>query len=543
MRPKSWPSEGFISEKFVARRRRGLPPSVRVATVRRTPRRWLIIVVALAALLRAVPIWFGLPYAYSRPDEEVAVGHALNVLDGTYNPEFFEWPSVTFYLFAASFRLASAVSQTVGLGQPGYLTNLVIARAIVAAAGTATVVLVYLLARRFNDTATALTAALFVAVAPLHVRDSHFAMTDVLATLFVVWSLLLLLHAMDTRLLTRFAAAGIIGGLAASTKYSAGAVVGSIAAVQLILLRGLADRWREAGRWLPSFVFIVAGVGGFLLGTPYALLDRAAFLKGITHDLTHLTEGHNGLQAGIGWTYHVTRSLPAAMSWPLFLSGLIGIVPLIRHHQRPAAVIGGFCLVLYVSLGFGHTLFFRYILPLVPFLCVSAAVAVRWKRVPLLPLVVAVPALVTSVWSDILLARPDTRLLATQWLVDHVKPGESLYQAGSHYSDVPLGPLSPQTWPREIFDAASGAFAGGGLPEWLIIPQSPLGLYTTVPASLNRIASERYSIAHRVRATPPDKPDPGVYDPADAFFLPVTGFDAILRPGPTIVIYRRIASR
>lgn len=505
--------------------------------------RWLAIVLAVAALLRFVPIWFGLPYEYSRPDEEVAIGHAVNVLAGIYNPEFFHWPSLTFYLFAASFRIASAAQRIAGLRLPSGATDLLIARATVASAGTATVALVYLLTRRISTSATALTAAAFLAVAPLHVRDSHFALTDILATFFVVWSLLLLVRAMDTRSTGCFAAAGFVGGLATSTKYSAAVVVVSMATAQLILVLDEARAWRDARRWAPTLAFAVACAGGFLLGTPYALLDRHHFLEGLTYDFTHLSEGHNGLQAGVGWTQHLVRSLPAAMSWPVFLAGLVGIVPMARRDWRPAAVVGAFCLALYCSLGPGHTLFFRYILPLVPFLCVSAAIAVRWTKVPMLAWVVAVPALVTCIWSDVLLARPDTRPLAAEWLVDHVKASESLYQAGSNYADAPLGPLLPQTWPRAAFDAESGTFAGGALPDWLIIPQSPLGLYTTVPASLRQIASEQYEIAHRVRATAPDQRDEGLYDGADAFFLPVTGFSAILRPGPTIVIYRRLGLR
>ena len=45
------------------------------------------------------PIWFGLPYPMARPDEEAALGHALGIA-GDLNPQFFHWPSLTFYVFA-----------------------------------------------------------------------------------------------------------------------------------------------------------------------------------------------------------------------------------------------------------------------------------------------------------------------------------------------------------------------------------------------------------------------------------------------------------
>jgi hypothetical protein len=169
--------------------------------------------------------------------------------------------------------------------------------------------------------------------------------------------------------------------------------------------------------------------------------------------------------------------------------------------------------------------------------------AVRATSLTPLAVLLAAPALVTSVWSDAILARTDTRVLTAQWLTDHVRPGESVYEAGSHFAMAPLGPLQPQSWPQEMFDAGSGRFPGANgsasLPVWLIVPESPLGLYTTVPSSLRALAMERYEQVHRVRATRPDTPDTGVYDLDDAFFLPVSGFSAILRPGPTFIIYRR----
>src|SRR5438094_698183 len=68
---------------------------------------WLLIIVLLGAVLRFVPVWFGLPFDRARPDEETAIGHAVAVLGGDPNPHFFDWPSLTFYLFAAAFAVAS----------------------------------------------------------------------------------------------------------------------------------------------------------------------------------------------------------------------------------------------------------------------------------------------------------------------------------------------------------------------------------------------------------------------------------------------------
>ena len=67
-------------------------------------------------------------------------------------------------------------------------------RAQVAVAGTLTIPALYCLARQVAGPAVALLAAMFLAVDPLHVRDSHFAMADVTMTLLVAVSLWLLLE-------------------------------------------------------------------------------------------------------------------------------------------------------------------------------------------------------------------------------------------------------------------------------------------------------------------------------------------------------------
>src|SRR6059058_6216483 len=76
---------------------------------------WLLIIVLLGAVLRFVPVWFGLPFDRARPDEETAIGHAVAVLGGDPNPHFFDWPSLTFYLFAAAFAVASWIHRLLAL--------------------------------------------------------------------------------------------------------------------------------------------------------------------------------------------------------------------------------------------------------------------------------------------------------------------------------------------------------------------------------------------------------------------------------------------
>lgn len=539
--------------------------------------RWLWGIVAAGAVLRLFPIWFALEYPQARPDEAVAIDHASAALAGELNPRFFHWPSLTFYAFAAVFGAASGVRAVIW--QDGMLEGVervVIARAVVALAGTLTIVVLFSLARRAADTTTGLLAAAFLAVAILHVRESHFAMTDVLMTLLVTTSLALLVRAVDAAFtapdhrrnaLGWFAAAGLAGGLATSTKYNAAAIIAAMGAAQLVLLRhqGARCRWRRTGApavaphvaaavgpvggW-PSLVFLLAFGGGFLVATPYSVLDYRTFAADLHFNVTHLSGGH-GINVGRGWTYHLVRSLPYGTGIPTFLAAVAGAVVLVWHSPRNACLIGAFALAYHAAIGSGYTVFFRYVLPLVPLVCLLAAVAVRHAGPWVAPRIglsagagtvlvaagLAVPSLVNSVWFDLLLARADTRVLAARWLAPRLAAGESVHDSGGDYTRLHLGSTPFHSWP---FDPAANSFGHpeGRTPDWLVLHQSPLRQYARIPAPLRRLAAKDYELVWMVRATR-GAAGAAVYDVQDAFFMPVSGFPTVERPGPTILIYRR----
>jgi two-component system OmpR family response regulator len=233
-----------------------------------------IVLVALA--LRLTGLTWGLPWVF-HPDENhyVAVARQM-VRSGDPNPHYFENPSLLTYLIAGELLLLR------GLGPPGLVeaNATVLARLDGALLGTAGVVLVFLVGRRLFDRPVGLASALFLAVAFLHVRDSHYGVNDVPATTVLTLALLLAARAAGRPTAARLALAGLAVGLAASTKYHLGLGLVLVPAAHWLgrqaagrpLLDGPARR-ALAGAGL-------AAAGGYLLGTPYTLLDAGGFLEG-----------------------------------------------------------------------------------------------------------------------------------------------------------------------------------------------------------------------------------------------------------------------
>ena len=193
----------------------------------------------------------------------------------------------------------------------------------------------------------------------------------------------------------------------------------------------------------------------------------------------------------------------------------------------------------------------RYMIPLLPFVCVLSAYAVHaipvrlfddraWVRGLLIVALAVLPA-ARSVQIDRVLSRTDSRVLATQWLTSEAgaQPA-TVYQNGIYWAHLDLPPrvawldtlvsrvaaeaytpdgkrvrryqrfqvgarLEART--RSVaeiggfrtvpFDSVSG-FPEGDLPDWVVLLESPLVIYTNVPTALARVIASEYTEAHRV---------------------------------------------
>jgi len=537
----------------------------------RTPRssRWLLpAIIALAAFVRFWGLTFGLPNTDARPDEWTLVTISSGLLFVSVNPRFFHWPSLELYVVAFLYRLAWQVQHWRGLFQHKYeiaiaavmhpAAFLLVPRVIGAATGVLTVWFVYRLTRTLIDRRTGLVAAFFLAIAFLHVRDSHFGVTDVPMTCLAVAAMLPLARAFTNPGRTRdWRWAGILTGLAASTKYGGGLLVVvalSIAVIAIVDARG--DQAARRATLLGLGVFLVAALLAFIAGTPFAVIDMPHFIEGLRFDQSHLMLGH-GITLGRGWLYHALFTLRYGLGMPLAIAAVAGIVLLARQSVRTAIVIGVFPVVYYAVTGRGYTVFVRYLIPIVPFLCITAAVAVvqigqifagrRPSRaaawISVIALCVAAPSIRTVVAFDRIIRQTDTRVLAVQWLDARRQPDDWIVDASflELYREYPgFGPEAPFRLAR--FDPSGPAFlskAGAPVtPEWVVLARSPLVVYTSPPEELLGALKRGYVLAETFVPTSASEPAE-IFDQQDKFFLPYADFTARIRPGPEIQIYRR----
>ncbi len=295
------------------------------------------------------------------------------------------------------------------------------------------------------------------------------------------------------------------------------------------------------------------------------------------------------LSAGVGlrrllcrglcrWPYHALFSLPIALGWPLYLVAVLGLVSWAWRGSIPGrALLLGF-LCYYLIAGSGKLVFVRYVLPLVPLLCLAAADLLdRWGqryggRVFAwgLAVAIALPVAHASWQHDRLLARRDTRVLAAEWIEAHIQPGDHIALCGVsdcdfvrlHQTAAQLqrtleeqraAGMTAQRLERRLRYAAHDRRPAYEIDEYRVTAEQAGGLFDEVAATgvewlvVHERATqlgnwavavpESLSVAHFDRFVRSGDEGP-VYDPLDAFHVPLARFGAVERPGPRIRIYR-----
>jgi hypothetical protein len=525
------------------------------------------LIVALGAVVRLWGIGFGLPYAFSRPDELALAGPAALCLEGHWRPPDFYYPSLYIYALASVYIAYALVTRPLSWydslrafaksRQQNLAPFLYLNRGLSALMGTLTIWWVYQLGQRVFDATVGSLAAFFLALSFLHVRDSHFGTTDVTMTGLIVLAVLLIERWRDDGTVRSAAIAGAMGGLATSVKYNGLGVAVTFCMAAIMRAFDGSDDWARRVRVMsaPAAAFALAMLTAFLVTSPYILIEWDRFIRDTMTRSAALAAPH-GIELSRGWIYHARVSLPAALGWPLYVASLAGGALLLVRRFRQSVVLLAFPVAYYAVSGSLNTVFTRYSLPLVPFLALTAAWFVvsvgRWlvpasaprlraATITVLALAGIAPSALNTLRLDVVFTREDNRVVAFRALSSLIRQESTVYLSGGQYGRVPFRLGASRLHVRRMgFDEAAGRFTpvGAGfpdMPDWIVIQRSDLLIYSRVPAAVEDIVRQHYRL---VRCFDAYDDRPGrIYDQQDAFFYPVRGLAGVYRLGPNIELY------
>src|SRR5436190_6744964 len=192
----------------------------------------LAAITAAGAACRFYNLAWGAPYYHFHIDEHFVIGPANTLRTdpraAAMGPKFFMYGPVMMQITNLVRGAYEAFAHPLDLAVPrDEVTYMVLARAIAAALGTATILVSYPIAARIGGRLAGLLSAFFLAFAVLHLRDSHFATTDMSMTFFCALALWWSVRLAERGDLPSLVGAGASVGAAAACKYTGLIVLGA----------------------------------------------------------------------------------------------------------------------------------------------------------------------------------------------------------------------------------------------------------------------------------------------------------------------------
>lgn len=474
----------------------------------------LTLALTLAALLRFWSLSQGIGFNPGVDEPEVMDRAVRMIRTGDLNPHFFDYPGLYLYVEAAvaalRFMIGAIQGKWSSLQHASVDDFYLWGRAVTALLGTATVWVMYRAALRWGPP-TALLAAVLLAVMPMHVRESHYVLTDVPTTFVVAVTFLLSLRAHEKETRGAFVLAGAAAGLAGALKYN-----GVLAVAMPMVACAMAPRLR--GSRVTTLLLIVAAmVGAFLVASPYTLLDLPTFLN----QFARLSSEYRMPPTTPDplWLVYL-KHLRIALEWPGSLMVVAGFAVAFWHIARGPArmrwVLTTVFPIVYFRFVSQQTIVFaRYLLPLVPFLSLLAAAAVvdavaamrragmpaRVRQVLTLALtVIAIgPPAYTAINYDANAAKTWTQGLAYDWIRRELPPGTTIRLEGSVAPRLPAEYKA--SYAKQLRLDPANEYGGKGV-QYLVASSQCYGPYFSDPigyrlelADYQRIFAETEEVA------------------------------------------------
>ena len=437
---------------------------------RRTALIWLGAITVAGAVLRFYNLGWGAPYYHFHIDEHFVLASAdmlrRDPHEAAMSPKYFMYTPLLPYFINLGRGVYEWLGHPLNLSVPAdEVVYTVISRGISAAFGTATILVAYAIGSRLAGRLAGLLSAYFLAFAVLHLRDSHFAATDIIMTFFctvALWAALRLVTRGDWGSLIL---CGIAFGAAIISKYTGVFVLGVIGLAYL-LAPGRPAHVRPVSAWirwaLRGIVPIPIGVGIFLALFPLAWQYPEKFQSDIKEWVVDPLSGAvkpiwlaQFADVRVPELYWFTNLLWWSVGPALEILGLVGVIWLLAKWDRRAAVVASFPIIYFIAAGRTMGPVVRYAVPLAPGLAITAAaVSVDWLRHPRWhragAVVVGITVISTGLWAAAYMnvfRQPDSRLEASRWMHENVprdahvliEPSQNTPPLGSYFTDPDFG--------------------------------------------------------------------------------------------------------
>lgn len=413
----------------------------------------LIIIVFIGGFFRFYNLNWDQGHFFHPDERNIAMAVSRIHFFDQLNPEFFAYGSFPIYLYRAIGDTLVIVTKNPNWTTEWSYINL-IGRGVSALFSTLTIFLVFLLGKKIWNERVGLISAFLTAFTVSLIQTAHFGVTESMLTFWLILLTLLSFKISEAPTIKNYLKAGIILGLAVSTKISA------LAFLIIPLTTHLLYHFKYLKRHFQFLFSIFIALLTFTIFSPYVFLDFQKFLQSINYE--------TGVALGrlkVVYTLQFEKTFPYLFQlknliWqagPVAILGFIAFLFLIflaiKKRDKHLLIFLSFPILYFTYIGSWYTKFIRYMVPLIPFIILSTAwflveIQKKWHLLGRIILTLALfSSLLWSIAFFSIYTKESTRITASRWIYQNI-PKESKI-LGEHWDDglpIDLSPNHPNQY-------------------------------------------------------------------------------------------------
>ncbi|HMO01658.1 MAG TPA: glycosyltransferase family 39 protein [Oligoflexia bacterium] len=393
-----------------------------------------ILLILISLLIRLNGVDFGLPFKY-HPDESRKIAIALRMVEtGQLDPDYFRHPTFLLYATAGVTYLSNAIFDLPLNIETAALSG----RVVSVVLGSLSVALLYLIGSFLFGTWAGAIAAVFLSLAPLHVVCSRYIKEDAALLFFILASFYFALLYTKRQKMRDIFLAALFAGFSASAKYSG---ILSLALVVLALFNsGIPNRQQITTLIKFTPILLLFFVLGFLVFTPYSLINTSRFVKDFLGEKAHMEKGHGTIitAASQAWSYHLKESLFFGSGYGGLCLFFVSLGFFLAKREQKGIIIAGAFALFYLPAEWVKAKPApqpeRYVLPCLPFIYLGvgyffrelSALSIRARGFFLIAMTFFLSLSLTYSLAHSFAIKKDTRILAADWIIKNVPRGKTI---------------------------------------------------------------------------------------------------------------------
>lgn len=400
----------------------------------------LLFITLVGGFLRFYSLNWDLGFTFHPDERKIADAVAKISLFKQLNPGFFTYGGFTTYLYRAVGEILTFITKDSSWVAHWGKINLV-GRFISALVSSFTIPLVYIAGKKLFSKKVGIIASVLIAFSPSLIQTAHFAVTESFLTFFVILILLSSLNLKQSSL-KKYIKTGFLLGISIAAKTAALSFL-VIPVTACILWTKKKTFWKRS---LLFSVLLGTAILVFTIFSPYTFLDWEKFMESMKYESGVVTG-----RLSVPYTLQFTNTFPYLFQlknlfWqfgPATVLGILGIIWLFfvlkDKKEKKIIVFLIFPVAYFLYVGSWHTKFIRYMMPLLPFIGISAAYflskmrgfSIRLEKV--LTFTIIFSSIVWGLAFFSIYLRPQTRITASEWIYQNIPEDSKIYT--EHWDD------------------------------------------------------------------------------------------------------------